>query len=87
MLFFVSFDVMLYRDAMPEWRLCIDTVTTLVHTYVNHTQLSRMYVNCLDILDPHPRIWILQMGSHIVVSRPLIIAYLCLEKHHEYAVI
>ena len=69
MLLFVLFDILLYRDAMPEWRLCIGTVATLVHTYVNHTQLSRMCVNCLDILEPHPLIWILQMESHIVVSR------------------
>ena len=69
MLLFLSFDILLYHDAMPEWRLCIDTVATLVHTDVNHTQLSRMCVNCLDILEPRPLNWILQKESHIVVSR------------------
>ena len=65
MLLVVSFDILLYHDAMPEWRLCINTVATLV----NHTQLSRMCINCLDILEPHPLICILQNESHIVVSR------------------
>ena len=54
MFLFMSYDILLYRDAMPEWRLCINTVATLVHTYMNHTQLLRMCVNCLDILEPHP---------------------------------
>ena len=83
MLLFVSFDILLHCDVMPEWRLCIDTVATLVHTYVNHTQLSRMCVKCLDILEPHPLICILQMESHIVVSRLLPAIDHCLSMFRE----
>ena len=34
MLLVVSFDILLYHDAIPEWRLRIDTVATLVHTFM-----------------------------------------------------